>query len=89
MCRLECVRCCAQAGPVGRASSGGGSAGAFSAGLARAPRLEIKKDPKGMVTVPGATTIEAGLRNNPHTLHPDGVICEVECGAFAQLFRVK
>ena len=43
---------------MGRASSGGGSAGAFSAGLARAPRLEIKKDPKGMVTVPGATTIE-------------------------------
>ena len=55
------MRCWVQAGQVGRASSGGGSAGAFSAGLARAPRLEIKKDPKGMVTVPGATTIEVSI----------------------------
>ena len=58
---------------MGRASSGGGTAGAFSAGLARAPRLEIKKDPKGMVTVPGATTIEVGSR--PHKLQYDREPC--------------
>ena len=40
-------------------SNGGAAGGAFGGGQARAPKLEIKKDPKGMVTVPGATIVEA------------------------------
>ena len=40
-------------------SNGSSAGGAFGGGQARAPKLEIKKDPKGMVTVPGATIVEA------------------------------
>ncbi len=51
---------------VGRASGGGGnSATAFGGVQARAARLEIKKDVKGMVSVPGATIIEVPNCRNP------------------------
>ena len=50
---------------VGRASGGGNNATAFGGVQARAPRLEIKKDVKGMVSVPGATIIEVPNCRNP------------------------
>ena len=40
----------------------GRQAGSFGTQL-RVPKLEIKKDAKGMVSVPGATMIEARLRS--------------------------
>ncbi len=51
---------------MGRASGGGGNnATAFGGVQARAPRLEIKKDLKGMVSVPGATIIEVQNCKDP------------------------
>lgn len=35
-----------------------GQSGGFGSAAVRAPKLEIKKDAKGMVSVPGATMIE-------------------------------
>lgn len=50
----------------------GRQAGSFGT-QTRVPKLEIKKDPKGMVSVPGATMIEARLL--AHTLQkPRGEI---------------
>lgn len=51
-------------------SNGGSAGGAFGGGQARAPKLEIKKDPKGMVTVPGATIVEACPPSPPALLRP-------------------
>ncbi|KAK9831534.1 hypothetical protein WJX81_006588 [Elliptochloris bilobata] len=48
----------ARASQASRNSNGGGAATAFGGAQARAPRLEIKKDTKGMVSVPGATIVE-------------------------------
>lgn len=51
-------------------SNGSSAGGAFGGGQARAPKLEIKKDPKGMVTVPGATIVEARPPSPPAPLYP-------------------
>ena len=52
----------------------GRQAGSFGTQL-RVPKLEIKKDAKGMVSVPGATMIEARLRS-PLFAADDALFCE-------------